>query len=68
MVSNDKRSFDDHFGRLLSTPNNENWSRVNTNQKKTKFDRLREYPSHRYDLPDFSCVNQETQVMNRKLR
>jgi hypothetical protein len=24
-------------------------------------------PSHRYDLPDFSCVNQETQVFNRKL-
>jgi hypothetical protein len=24
-------------------------------------------PSHRYDLPDFSCVNKETQVFNRKL-
>jgi hypothetical protein len=23
-------------------------------------------PSHRYDLPDFSCVNKETQVFTRK--
>jgi hypothetical protein len=25
-------------------------------------------PPHRYDLPDFSCVNHETQVFKRKLR
>jgi len=25
-------------------------------------------PTHRYDLPEFSCVNQETQIFNRKLR
>jgi hypothetical protein len=25
-------------------------------------------PPHRYDLPDFPCVNQETQVFKRKLR
>jgi lysophospholipase L1-like esterase len=25
-------------------------------------------PPHRHDLPDFSCVNKETQVFNRKLR
>jgi len=25
-------------------------------------------PPHRYDLPDFSCVNQEAQVFKRKLR
>ena len=25
-------------------------------------------PPHRYDLPDFSCVNQETEVFKRKLR
>jgi len=24
-------------------------------------------PSHRYDLPDFSCVNKETQVFNRMM-
>jgi hypothetical protein len=24
-------------------------------------------PSHRFDLPDFSCVNKETQVFNRKM-
>ena len=24
-------------------------------------------PPHRHDLPDFSCVNKETQVFNRKL-
>jgi hypothetical protein len=24
-------------------------------------------PSHRYDLPNFSCVNKETQVFTRKL-
>ena len=45
MVSNDKSNFDDHNGKLLLlTPNNENWSRVNANQKKKKVDRLREYP------------------------
>jgi hypothetical protein len=33
-----------------------------------KVDSLREYPSHRYDLPDFSCVNEGTQFINRKLR
>ena len=45
MVSNDKSNFDDHNGRLLLTLNNENWSRVNENQKKKKVDSLREYPS-----------------------
>jgi len=39
MVSNDKSNFDYHNGRLLLTPNNENWSRVNANQKKKKVDR-----------------------------
>jgi hypothetical protein len=45
IVSNDESNFDDHYGRLLLTPNNENWSRINANQKKKKVDRLREYPS-----------------------
>lgn len=39
MVSNDKSNFVDHKRRLLLTPNNENWSRVNANQKKKKADR-----------------------------
>jgi hypothetical protein len=30
---------------LLLTPNNENWSRINANEKKKKVDRLRGYPS-----------------------
>jgi hypothetical protein len=45
MVRNDKSNFDYHNGILLLTPNNENWIRVNANQKKKNVDSLRGYPS-----------------------